>query len=295
MKRRALLPVLVLALVTLPVVSPAAAEVEREAGAATAADRPAVWFPLGPGSEATIFSKATTSDPFELRTSGPTGIDFVRISVEPGGTTGLMSRPGLTVTSIVEGAATVMAADAGTCASRTVNAGSAFIQPNGSGTEIRNDGNSPLDLYAVTFAPTEPAAAPLAAGPCAASAPAGAAVVTLTWAVVEAPLSAESKGRSDVYVGAVRIAGHGSSLWHTQNRPVFGGVDRGTVTLEIAHSDRCETSVLPAGVGFLEPQQMVHLVRNEASTQAVFYYVLFSASPQPLIAPAPSPKDCQSS
>jgi len=34
--------------------------------AAGAADRPVVWFPVGPGSEISVFTRATTTDPFEL-------------------------------------------------------------------------------------------------------------------------------------------------------------------------------------------------------------------------------------
>src|SRR5919199_2064515 len=139
------------------------------APAARAADRPIVWIPVGPGAEFSIFNRATTGDPFELNTAGPTGIEFAQVNVEPGGTTGLMPRPGITVTSVVEGDATVLSADGATCGTRTVNAGFALIEQQGSGTEIRNVGKTPLTLYTASFTPAGPGVAPSSTGPCAAS------------------------------------------------------------------------------------------------------------------------------
>src|SRR5688572_29981092 len=150
------------------------------APATRAADRPIVWFPGGPGAEVSILTRATTGDPFELNTGGPTGIEFAVVNVEPGGTTGLMPRPGITVTSVAEGVATVLSADGATCGTRTVNTGFALIEEQGSGTEIRNEGPTPLALYSATFTPAGPAAAPLSAGPCTASASKQAAVSILT-------------------------------------------------------------------------------------------------------------------
>lgn len=265
---------------------------------ARAADRPIVWFPVGPGAEASIFTRATTSDPFELQTSGPTRIEFARIGVDPGGTTGLMPRPGITVTIVDEGVATVLSAEAETCASRTVSAGFAVIETVGSGTEIRNDGHAPLNLYTVTFTPHAPAqaAAPPPAGPCPVTAsPWHATVVTLNQAVIGAALAVESKGLSDVYVGGVRLAGHGSLPWHIQPRALLGGVSEGTVTVALDFSDRCETGAFPAQVGFLEPAQTAHIVRNDTSAPAAFYYIAFAPTPVPFYAPSPLPGQCERS
>lgn len=265
------------------------------APAARAADRPIVWFPVGPGSEGSVFARATTSDPFQLRTSGPTRLGFAHTSVDPGGTTGLTPRRGVTVMSVVEGVATVVSGETGSCATRTVNTGFALIETEGSGTEIRNEGNSPLGLYTVTFTPAEPAPAPLSAGPCPASGSKGATVAILNRSLVEGPLAVESKGMSDVYMGAARFAGQGRIPWHVQHRPLFGGVDQGTLSVELASEDGCQTGVFPAGAGFHEPAQTVHEVRNEASAPAMFYFVAFAATPQPFLAPSPSPGQCQGS
>jgi quercetin dioxygenase-like cupin family protein len=265
------------------------------APAARAADRPIVWVPVGPGAEASIFTRATTGDPFELNTSGPTGIEFALVNVEPGGTTGLMPRPGITVTSVVEGVATVLSADGTTCGTRTVNTGFALIEQQGSGTEIRNEGKTPLALYTASFTPAGPGAAPSSAGPCTTSPSKQATVSILTRAVVDGPLSVESKGASDVYMGAVRFDGHGIIPWHVQHRPVFGAVAEGTLTVDLASGDRCQTGVFPSGAGFHEPAQTVHDVRNESSARALFYFVAFAPTPVPFLAPSPSPRQCEGS
>jgi hypothetical protein len=262
------------------------------APAARAADRPIVWFPVGPGSEGSVFTRATTNDPFELHTRGATALHFSRISVQPGGTTGLAPRPGVTVTSIVEGVATVLSAEGTACARRNLNPGSAIIETDGAGTEIRNDGPTPLGLYTVAFTPAGSAPAPLAAGPCTTTVAQHATAETLGRAVVAEPLAVESKGLSDVYIGAARFAPHGTIGWHVQHRPLFAAVDEGSVTLDLAGADSCRTGVFPAGAGFLEPAQTVHAVTNDSGGPARFYYVVFAATPQPFLAPSPAPGQC---
>jgi hypothetical protein len=103
----------------------------------------------------------------------------------------------------------------------------------------------------------------------------------------------ESKGLSDVYVGAARFTSQGIIPWHTQHRPLFGGVGQGTVTVDFASGDGCRTGVFPTGTGFHEPAQMVHQVRDDSSGPATFYYVVFASTPQPFLAPSPGPRHCQ--
>lgn len=265
--------------------------------AARATDPPTVWFPVGPGAEGSIFAKATTGDPFEIHSSGPTRMEFARITVDPGGTTGLVSLSGTTVTLVAEGVATVVSAGATTCAGRTVSAGFAVIETDGSGTEFRNEGPSPLRLYTVTFAPNGPAgaAAPLSAEACPATTPRHATVAQFGQVVIDAPVTVESKGLSDVYVGGARLAGLGTIPWHIQPRELLGGVSQGTVTVDLDFPDRCQTGVYPVGAGFLEPAQTAHIVRNEMTAPAAFYYIAFAPTPIPFLAPAPPPGQCEGS
>ena len=260
--------------------------------AARAADRPVVWFPVGPGSEGSVFTRATTTDPFELTTNGPTAMEFTLFTVEPGGTTGSLPRPGLTVTAVADGVATVLSAQGQGCVPRSVNAGSALIETDGGAMEIRNDSHTPLAVYTAAFSPAGGAPAPLSAGPCAATTAKQAAIDVLTRAIVERSFSVESKGMSDVYLGAARFAPGGVIDWHVQHRPLFGGVGEGTITVDFAEAGGCRTDVFPTGAGFLEPAQTVHAVRNESSDRATFYYVVFAATPQPFLAPSPTPRQC---
>src|SRR6185295_7297522 len=97
-----------------------------------------------------------------------------------------------------------------------------------------NDGHTPLAVYTAAFSPAGGGPAPLSAGPCAATTAKQAAIDVLTRAIVERSFSVESKGMSDVYLGAARFAPGGVIDWHVQHRPLFGGVGEGTITVDLA-------------------------------------------------------------
>lgn len=261
---------------------------------AQAAERPPAWIPVGPGAELNLFSKATTGDPLEIQTNEPSEIEFAHVSITPNGTTGAVAR-GTVVVAVNQGVATALSADGGRCTSRTVSAGSAFIQPMGSVGEIRNEGSDTLELYATSLTPTGLTAATPPAGPCKVTTPRGVTTMMLNHSVIDAPLDTESKGSSDVWVGLVRVAAGGNIGWHVQQRPLFIGVDQGEVTLKVAHDGTCDVTVFPATTGFFEPPQMVHEVRNNTKSPAFFYFIGFAPSPQPLITPATPPKECEKS
>lgn len=260
---------------------------------AYAAESPPVWIPVGPGAEFTLLSKATTGDPLEIETNEPSDIEFAHVSIAPNGTTGLAVARGTVVVTVNQGVATALSAQAGRCASRTVSAGNAFIQPVGSVGEIRNEGSDTLELYATSLRPAGLTAATPPAGPCKVTTPGGVTAMMLNHSIIDAPLTTESKGSSDVWVGLVRVAAGGNIGWHVQQRPLFIGVDQGDVTLKVAHDGTCDVTVFAAKAGFLEPPQMVHEVRNNTKSTAFFYFLGFAPSPQPLIAPATPPKECE--
>lgn len=82
---------------------------------AGAAKPPAVGLPVGQGAEFTILSKTTTTDPFELRTDGPTRLKWAQVTVAPHGTTGLMDSAATTVVTVTQGAATALSSDGTGC------------------------------------------------------------------------------------------------------------------------------------------------------------------------------------
>jgi quercetin dioxygenase-like cupin family protein len=254
------------------------------------------WFPVGPGAEGNILSKTTTKDPFELRTEGPLDLEFNHTDIAPKGTTGLAAREGIMVVAVAAGAATVLSPQAGRCGSRAVAAGSSAILPAGTVSEIRNDGGDKLELYTISLtAQGLKAKATPPPGPCQATDPGGARTETLNHSVIEAPLTAESKGTSDVYVGAARLAPHGNVAWHTQHRPLFAGVAKSSLGLHIAHDGRCDLTVFPANAGFYEPPDMVHEIRNDTDSPGLYYVLAFAENPKPFLAPAAAPKECEKS
>ncbi len=254
------------------------------------------WFPVGPGAEGNILSKTTTNDPFELQTNGPLEIEFNHVAVAPKGTTGLVARQGMLVIGVATGTATVMAPEADRCGSRTVDAGSALVQPPGTVSEIRNGGPGKLELYAVSLtAKGVSAASTPAPGPCDATEPGGVTTDTLNHSVIDEPIRAESKGTSDVYVAVARLAPRGQVAWHVQHRPLLAGVGKAKMGLHMAHDGRCDLTVYPTGVGFYEPPNMVHEVRNDTDSPGLFYVLAFAENPRPFLAPATPPKECEQS
>jgi hypothetical protein len=254
------------------------------------------WFPVGPGAEGNIISKTTTQDPFELQTDGPLDIEFSHVNLAPKGTTGLVARRGIMVVAVASGAATVLSAEAERCASRSVAAGSSVIQPAGTVTEIRNDGSGKLELYTVSLTRSGFAGADTPApGPCQATEPGGDTTETINHSVIEAPFTAESKGTSDVYVAAARLAPKGKVAWHVQHRPLLAGVERANLGLHLDHGGRCDLTVYPPKAGFYEPPDMVHEVRNDTDSPGLYYVLAFAESPKPFLAPAAPPEGCEKS
>ena len=260
-------------------------------GRAGAAKLPAAGVPVGPGAEFTVLSKGTTSDPFEITSAGPTQLEWAQVSVAPHGTTGLADGGGIVVATVTQGVATALSSEAGGCARRSADTGASFVRPAGRAGAILNDTSDPLELTVVTLTPTGRVDA-LPAGSCPAAAPAGVTSKVLQRSIVEQPISAESKGSSDIWVGLVNFAAGGTLPWHVQQRPYFLGVNQGRVTLTLANGGACDARTYPEGQGFFEPPRTDHLVSNDTQQPAAVYFIGFVPSPQPLIAPAAPARGC---
>lgn len=247
-----------------------------------------IAIPIGPGADFTILSKATTSDPVELRTSGAVEVEFSELGIAPGGTSGFLARKGMTVVNVDDGVATlVLATD---CVTRTVEAGSAVVAE--SVVEIRNRGSAPVALHLTSLTPVG-SEAPTTA-PCQATVGQGVTTKVLNRSTVTAPMTAQTNGASDVYVGLVRVQpGATAGPWHVHPGPVLVAVDQSQVTIKMGHGHRCEVVTLPTGSGFLEMPEMVHEASNHTDAPLSFYILGFAPSPRPLLTPAPTPPECQ--
>jgi quercetin dioxygenase-like cupin family protein len=259
-------------------------------GPAGAVRPPRAAVPVGQGADFTIFSKGTTTDPFEIHTDGPTRLQWAEVSVAPHGSTGLSAGDGIVVATVTEGVATALSSEAGACTTRAVDTGAAIVRPAGSAGEIRNETAEPLELVVVTLTARNRVAA-LPAGACPAAEPKGVKETVFDASVLDTPLNAESKGSSDIWVGLVGLAPGGKLPWHVQQRPYFLGVGEGHVTLNLANGSTCDTANYASDEGFFEPPLTDHEVRNDTTQRASYYVLGFVPSPQPLIAPA-APQAC---
>jgi len=93
----------------------------------------------------------TNADGIKFQTKVPTDVSVLTLTVDPGGTTGWHSHPGLAVISVAEGAGKLYFAD---CSSKTYSAGQAFVEDgDDEPTVFRNEGSSPVVLTVSFISP----------------------------------------------------------------------------------------------------------------------------------------------
>ena len=79
----------------------------------------------------------------------------------------------------------------------------------------------------------------------------------------------KTKRPSDLYVLQNTIAPGGTFGWHSHPGPSLVIVKAGTATFYLAKDPTCRPHVVPAGSGFVDQGQDVHVVRNEGSVDLV--------------------------
>jgi quercetin dioxygenase-like cupin family protein len=80
-----------------------------------------------------------------------------------------------------------------------------------------------------------------------------------------------TKGATDVHVLENRIAPGGTFGWHSHPGPSIVVVRSGVLTLYRGDDPSCTPTNVPAGSGFVDDGEDVHLVRNEGTVDAVVY------------------------
>jgi quercetin dioxygenase-like cupin family protein len=101
-----------------------------------------------------------------------------------------------------------------------------------------------------------------------------------------------TKGRSDLHVLENTIAPGGTFGWHRHPGPSLVIVKAGTATLYLAADPTCRPHVVPAGSGFVDQGQDVHVVRNEGSVDLVTVVVSLVPAGFERRIDAPSPGNC---
>jgi quercetin dioxygenase-like cupin family protein len=90
----------------------------------------------------------------KIKTKGVSDLNVVQVTIQPGGTLGWHSHPGLSFVIVKSGTATFYEGDDPTCTSHTLPAGSSLFEPAGDVHIVRNEGDVPLVNVVMQLVPT---------------------------------------------------------------------------------------------------------------------------------------------
>jgi quercetin dioxygenase-like cupin family protein len=108
----------------------------------------------------------------------------------------------------------------------------------------------------------------------------------------------KTKGSVDFVTQQIRIAGGGSTGWHSHPGPVLVTVKAGALRLIYANDESCEGTVYRAGQSFIDRgDQNVHNARNESLVNEVELWATYLVPGEPGTTPfridaTPAPSDC---
>jgi quercetin dioxygenase-like cupin family protein len=115
----------------------------------------------------------------------------------------------------------------------------------------------------------------------------------LASAQVAKSLELDLSKRRDIDFVQVKIKPGGSFGWHTHRSAVAVAVVAGTLTLYDSSDPTCAAHSVSAGHGFIEPENHVHLARNEGTTplRVLVAYLGVPSGKSPDV-PASQPDQC---
>jgi quercetin dioxygenase-like cupin family protein len=90
----------------------------------------------------------------KIKTKGVSDLNVVQVTIQPGGTLGWHSHPGLSFVIVKSGTATFYEGDDPTCTAHTLPAGSSLFEPAGDVHIVRNEGDLPLVNVVMQLVPT---------------------------------------------------------------------------------------------------------------------------------------------
>jgi quercetin dioxygenase-like cupin family protein len=102
------------------------------------------------GVSITELARAESIEPFAIDAQGDNDVIVLTATIEPGGTTGWHSHPGVEIALVKAGTLTVYDAR---CTPRTVTAGHGRVQHANTVHMGRNEGSDPVELYATFVVP----------------------------------------------------------------------------------------------------------------------------------------------
>ncbi len=99
------------------------------------------------------FQVQTVEPLMSCATSAPCDIAFQQLTIAPGGHTGWHTHPGPTLVAVAQGDGTLYHGIAG-CPAHKYGTGSGFFQPTTEVHNFRNEGSTPLVVYALYYLPS---------------------------------------------------------------------------------------------------------------------------------------------
>ncbi len=102
------------------------------------------------GVSITELARAESIEPFAIDAQGDNDVIILTATIEPGGTTGWHSHPGVEIAVVKAGTLTVYD---GRCTPRTVTPGHGRVQHANTVHMGRNEGSVPVELYATFVVP----------------------------------------------------------------------------------------------------------------------------------------------
>jgi quercetin dioxygenase-like cupin family protein len=89
-----------------------------------------------------------------IKTKGVSDLHVVQVTIQPGGTLGWHSHPGLSFVIVKSGTATIYEGDDPTCTPHVLPTGSSLFEPAGDVHIVRNEGSVPLVNVVMQLTPT---------------------------------------------------------------------------------------------------------------------------------------------
>jgi hypothetical protein len=108
----------------------------------------------------------------------------------------------------------------------------------------------------------------------------------------------KTKGSVDVVTQQIRMAGGGSTGWHSHPGPVLVTVKAGALRLIYANDESCVGTLYRAGSSFIDRgDAVVHIARNESLVDEVELWATYLVPGDPVTTPfridaTPAPSDC---
>ena len=245
-----------------------------------------------PVSEHSVVSQATLLESLDIAVPAASDLELARLTIEPGGRTGLRRYTGPAIVSVLGGTAVRSRVGDGSCRPTTVPSGVAYLVSPGEVDEIRNDAAVPLHLQVIALPLRGEAwATPASTVPgCARPTATGVTVAVLTRTAVVGPGRITTNGPSHILIGQIVIPpGASAGGWHSHSAATLVGVKDGRLDLPAVTEGRCVRKQYFEGTGFVQPAGQVHDDRNEGTDRATIYYVGLSSFAGPFVIPQPLP------